>query len=105
MLLSYVNISLTAIAHLPHPPRPHTPIYIYIYIIYIYISHRHTDIIYIHLTFTVKGFKVIYSCTKVSNVERTVNKDCSNYMKQMFNTCENAYKTYYHIIFLEICKS
>ena len=57
------------------------------------------------MTFTVKGFKVIYSCTKVSNVETTVNKDCGNYMKQMFNTCQNAYKTFYHIIFLEICKS
>ena len=26
-------------------------------------------------------------------------------MKQMFKTCENAYKTFYHIIFLEIFKS
>ena len=23
----------------------------------------------------------------------------------MFKTCENAYKIFYHIIFLEICKS
>ena len=38
-------------------------------------------------------------------METTVNKECDNYMKQMFKTCENAYKTFYHIIFLEICKS
>ena len=57
------------------------------------------------MTFTVKGFKVIYSCTKAFNMETTVNKECDNYMKQMFKTCENAYKTFYHIIFLEICKS
>ena len=63
-------------------------------------------VIYIYiLTFTVKGFKVIYPCTKTSNMETTVNKECDNYMKQMFKTCENAYKTFYHIIFLEICKS
>ena len=35
----------------------------------------------------------------------TVNKECDNYMKQMFRTCENGYKVFYHIIFLEICKS
>ena len=38
-------------------------------------------------------------------METTVNKECGNYMKQMFKTCESAYKTFYHIIFLEICKS
>ena len=37
-------------------------------------------------------------------MESTVNKECDNYMKQMFKTCENVYKTFYHI-FLEICKS
>ena len=42
------------------------------------------------MTFTVKGFKVIYSCTKASTMETTVNKGCDNYMKQMFKTCENA---------------
>ena len=57
------------------------------------------------LTFTVKGFKVIYPCTKTSNMETTVNKKCDNYMKEMFRTRENAYKTFYHIIFLEICES
>ena len=35
----------------------------------------------------------------------SINKECDNYMKQMFKTCENAYKIFYHIIFLEICKS
>ena len=38
-------------------------------------------------------------------METTVNKECDNYMKQMFRTCENGYKIFYHIIFLEICKS
>ena len=42
------------------------------------------------LTFTVKGFKVIYYRTKASNMETTVNKECDNYMKEMFRTCENA---------------
>ena len=57
------------------------------------------------MTFTVKGFKVIYYCTKASNIETTVNKECDNYIKQNFKTCENAYRVFYHIIFLEICKS
>ena len=35
-------------------------------------------------------------------MEITVNKECDNYMKQMFKTCENAYKIFYSIIFLEI---
>ena len=26
-------------------------------------------------------------------------------MKQMFKTCENTYKVFYHITFMEICKS
>ena len=56
------------------------------------------------MTFTVKGFKVVYFCTESSNMETTVNKECDNYMKRMFKTCENAYKVFYHI-FLEICKS
>ena len=38
-------------------------------------------------------------------METTINKECDNYMKQMFKICENAYKIFYHIIFLEICKS
>ena len=38
-------------------------------------------------------------------METTVNKECDNYMKQMFKTCQNTYKTFYQIIFLEICKS
>ena len=38
-------------------------------------------------------------------MESTVNTECDNYMKQMFKACENAYKTFYHIIFLEIYKS
>ena len=57
------------------------------------------------LTFTLKGFKVIYYCTETSNMETAVNKECNNYMKQMLKTCENAYKIFYHIIFLDICKS
>ena len=39
---------------------------------------------------------------KASNMETTVNKECDNHVKQMFKTCENAYKIFYHIIFLEI---
>ena len=38
-------------------------------------------------------------------METTVNKECDNYVKQILKTCENAYKVFYHIIFLEICKS
>ena len=57
------------------------------------------------MAITVICFKVIYPCTKTSNMETTVNKECDNYMKQMSKTCENTYKTFYHIIFLEICKS
>ena len=38
-------------------------------------------------------------------METSVNQDCDNYMKQMFRTCEIAYKVFYDIIFLEICKS
>ena len=57
------------------------------------------------LTFTVKGFKVIYYRTKPSNMETTVNKERDNYMKEMFRTSEKAYKLFYHIVFLEICKS
>ena len=38
-------------------------------------------------------------------MESTVNTECDYYMKQMFKTCENVYKTFYHIIFLEICIS
>ena len=38
-------------------------------------------------------------------METTVNKECDNYMKEMFRTCENAYKLFYYIVFLEICKS
>ena len=57
------------------------------------------------MTFTINGFKGIYYCTEASNMETTVNKESDNYMKQMFKTCENAYKIFYHIIFLEICKS
>ena len=37
-------------------------------------------------------------------METTVNKECDNYMKQMFNTCENGYRIFY-IIFPEICRS
>ena len=37
-------------------------------------------------------------------METTGNKECDNYMKQMFKTCENAYKTFCHIIFVEIWK-
>ena len=38
-------------------------------------------------------------------METTVNKEGENYMKQMFKTCENTYKVFYHITFMEICKS
>ena len=38
------------------------------------------------LTFTVKAFKVIYYCTKASNMEATVNKECDEYMKEIFKT-------------------
>ena len=38
-------------------------------------------------------------------MESTVNTERDNYMKQMFKTSENAYKTFYQIIFLEIFKS
>ena len=38
-------------------------------------------------------------------METTVNKEYDNYMKQMVKTCENACETFYHINFLEICKS
>ena len=65
-------------------------------------------VIYIpqHLPWKVlKLFKVICYCIKASNMEATVNKEYDNYMKQMFKTCENAYKVFYRIIFLEICKS
>ena len=54
---------------------------------------------------TVRGFKVVYYCTKVSNMETKVNKEYENYMKEMFKRCENPYKLFFHIIFLEICKS
>ena len=27
-------------------------------------------------------------------METTVNKECDNYMKQMFNTCENGYRDF-----------
>ena len=51
--------------------------------------------IYIYiLTFTLKGFKVIYPCTKAWNMETTVNSKCDNYIKQMFRTCQNVYKTF-----------
>ena len=42
-------------------------------------------------------------------METTVNKECDNYMKQMFKTCidmfSNTYKIFYHFIFLDICKT
>ena len=57
------------------------------------------------MTFTIKGFKNIYYCTKGCNMETTESKECDSYTKQMFKTCDNAYKVFYHIIFLEICKS
>ena len=38
-------------------------------------------------------------------MESTINTERDSYMKQMFKTCENAYKTFYQIIFLEIFKS
>ena len=38
-------------------------------------------------------------------METTVNKEGENYMKQMFKTCENTYKVFYHITFTEKCKS
>ena len=37
-------------------------------------------------------------------METTVNKECDNYMKQMFNIWENGYRIFY-IIFPEICRS
>ena len=42
---------------------------------------------------------------QASDMDATVNKEVGNYMKQMFKTYENVYKTFYQIIFLEICKS
>ena len=53
----------------------------------------------------VKGFKIVYYCTQAANMEMTVNRECDNYMNQMFKTCENAYKVFYDINYLEICKS
>ena len=38
-------------------------------------------------------------------MEMKGNKESNNYMKQMFKTSENAYKIFYHNIFLEICNS
>ena len=57
------------------------------------------------MTFTVKGFKVICYCSKASNMETRVNKECDHCMEEMFKTCGNAYKLFYHIVLLEICKS
>ena len=37
-----------------------------------------------NLTFTVKGFTVVYHWTQASNMETTVNKKCENYIKQTF---------------------
>ena len=42
---------------------------------------------------------------QASDMDATVNKEVGNYMKQIFNTCENLLKAFYQIIFLQICKS
>ena len=50
------------------------------------------------LIFMVKGFKIVYYCTQAANMEMTVNRECDNYMNQMFKTCENAYKVFMTLI-------
>ena len=52
-----------------------------------------------------KNVTIIWSKHQTSHLDTSVNMECDNYMKQIFKTCENAFKVLYHIIFLEILQN
>ena len=60
-------------------------------------------IIYIYLTFLKKALKVGILFTEASLTK--MGKEDKSYMKVCYKKSEQIYKCFYHIVFLEICKS
>ena len=59
-------------------------------------------IIYINLTLKQKALKVSILFTEASLTK--MDKECKSYMKVCYKKSEQIYKSFYHIVFLEICK-